>query len=125
MKRKRATNRFDARLKNEATKAFNRYLEEINKVNKNPIVKYNYEDFENHIASNKNARSSWKEAVDSAVETSFGYSFNKYGGKKAGKSDIQVRSWKQAQHIYDRMVEFGVLPPEVTVDDILRRFMAL
>ena len=99
-------------------KGYETYIGEVGKVNKKPKKTYSYETFKNTILSDLAAGSDLTVAINDTVESAFGFSFNKYGGKTSGKSDIQVRSWKQAQHILDRMKQYELPTDDSTLAKI-------
>lgn len=83
-------------------KGYETYIAEVEKVGKKPRKKYSYETFKNVIRSDLAAGSDLTTAINDNIESAFGFSFNKYGKD----AELTVRSWKQAQHILDRMKQY-------------------
>ena len=116
--RNREKRRKEEMKENSIKKGYEDYIGEVEKVKKKPKKKYSFETFKNTILSDLAAGSDLTVAINDTIESAFGFSFNKYGGKTPGKSDIQVRSWKQAQHILDRMKQYELPTDDSTLAKI-------
>lgn len=95
-------------------KGYETYLSEVEKVHKKPRKKYSYETFKNTIRSDLAAGSDLTTAINDNIESAFGFSFNKYGEN----AELTVRSWKQAQHILDRMKQYELPTDNCTLAKI-------
>ena len=100
--RNREKRREEERKEDAIRKGYETYIAEVEKVRKKPRKKYSYETFKNTIRSDLAAGSDLTTAINDNIESAFGFSFNKYGEN----AELTVRSWKQAQHILDRMKQY-------------------